>query len=68
MGDIIRQELERDKKTKLCVLSLVHNTHPAATEFLDDPVVRHGLAHKLGKSRHWRECYDAIVARSIGRV
>jgi len=39
------QELESDEATKLGVLSPVDHTHPAATELLDDAVVRDGLVN-----------------------
>jgi len=41
---------------RMRVLSLIHNAHAAATELLDDAVVRDGLAHKLGRRSHGREC------------
>ena len=48
-GYIFGQKLEGDEAAKLRVLSLVDDTHPAAAEFLDDAVVRNGLAD------HWAE-------------
>ena len=45
MSDIFGQELQRNETSKLGVLSLVDDTHPAAAEFLDDAVVRDGLAN-----------------------
>ncbi len=44
LGEIVRKELERDKPAERSVLSLVHNTHPAATQLFDDPVVRDDFA------------------------
>ena len=44
LGHIIGQELQSDKAAELCVLGLVDHAHPAATELLDDAVVRDGLA------------------------
>jgi len=41
---VIGQELESDKATEVSVLGLVDHTHATATEFLDDAVVRDGLA------------------------
>jgi hypothetical protein len=55
----------RDKSAKLGVLGLIDHTHPTAAQFLDDAVVRDGLSHKLERSRHWRECYDAIRVGSM---
>ena len=47
--DVPRQELQRDKAAEFEVFSLVDHTHPAATEFLDDAVVRDGLADHLAR-------------------
>jgi len=41
------------------VLSLVDNTHPSATEFLDDAVVRDGSPD------HWRESYVWETGKSM---
>src|ERR1700730_10650244 len=41
------------------VLGLVHHTHPATTELLDDAVVRDGLAD------HLRECYGVRSGMSM---
>ena len=41
---IIRQELQRDVAFEAQVLRLVHHTHPASPELLQDVVVRNGLA------------------------
>ncbi len=49
--DIVGKEFQRDEAAELGVLSLIDNTHAAATELLDDAVVRDGLAE------HWRESY-----------
>ncbi len=43
-GYVVGQELEGDKATELHILSLVDHAHPATAEFLDDAVVRDGLA------------------------
>ena len=66
MRYIFGQELQRDEATKLGVLSLIDDTHPAAAQFLDDAVVGDGLPNELGDCAHWRKCYAAIVSRSIG--
>ena len=44
-SDLIGQELQGDEAMQPGVLGLVHDTHPATTEFLDDAVVRDGLAN-----------------------
>ena len=43
-GHVIRQELQGDKAVQGYILGLVNHAHPAAAEFLDDAVVRDGLA------------------------
>ena len=57
-GDFLRQELEGDKAMKPRVFSFVHNAHTAATELLDDAVVRDGLTD------HWRR----MLRLGIGQV
>jgi hypothetical protein len=52
-GNVIWQELQRDKTPKLGVLGLVNDAHTAAAELLDDVVARNGLAD------HWPESYVA---------
>jgi hypothetical protein len=47
--DIVGEELERHQPTELYILCLEDHTHPSATEFLDDAVVRDGLTD------HWDE-------------
>jgi hypothetical protein len=42
--NFVRQELERDETVQSRVLSFVDHAHAAAAQFLDDPVVRDGLA------------------------
>src|SRR2546427_6014823 len=46
-GNLLRQELQCDETMEPSVLSLIDNTHAPAAEFLDDPVVRNGLADEL---------------------
>ena len=48
LGDQLGQKLERHQPAQLGVLSLVNHTHPAAAQFLDDAVVRDGMADHLG--------------------
>ena len=43
-GDFIGQEFQGDKSAQPGVLGLVDDPHPAATELLDNAVVRDGLA------------------------
>src|SRR5882762_824166 len=42
------QEFERDRAVEACVVCLVHDTHPPATEFLDDPVLGEDLPNHCG--------------------
>src|SRR5208283_6056663 len=44
LGEVVGKELQGDVAAELQVFRLVHNTHPAAAELLDDAVVRDGLA------------------------
>ena len=57
-----RQKLQGDKATERRVLSLVHNAHSTAAQFLDDAVVRDGLAD------HPQACYGGSVGKSIKAV
>ena len=43
-GDVIRQELEGDKAMQTGVFGFVDHTHAAATDLLDNAVVRDGPA------------------------
>jgi hypothetical protein len=43
-GDLVGQKLESDEAAELDVFGLVDHTHAAAAEFLDDTIVRDGLA------------------------
>jgi hypothetical protein len=38
-GNIFRKKFERHKAVQPRIFGLVDHTHPAAAEFLDDPVV-----------------------------
>src|SRR5208282_5754444 len=49
--NVIGQKLQGDKAVEGDVLGLVNHSHSAASEFLDDAVMRDGL------SDHWRESY-----------
>ena len=46
-GHFIGQELEGHKATEFDILGLIDDTHPAATQLLDDAIVRNGLADQL---------------------
>jgi hypothetical protein len=42
-GQCFRQELQGNVATQLEIFGFVDDTHPAATEFFQNPVVRDGL-------------------------
>ncbi|MGC1907319.1 MAG: hypothetical protein WA715_26070 [Candidatus Acidiferrum sp.] len=52
VGNVIWQELQRDKAAKPRVFRLVHHTHAAATEFFNDAVVGDGLTEERVGVRH----------------
>src|SRR5690349_15516905 len=56
--NIVGQELEGNKPTEFHILGLVHDTHAATANLLDDAVVRDVLAD------HWRECYVSGTGKS----
>src|ERR1700674_13853 len=58
-GDFVRQKLQGDKPVQGYVLGFVHYPHSAATELLDDAVVRDRLAN------HRRESYVAEAGKSM---
>ncbi len=62
LRDIVGQKFQRDEAAKLGVLSLVDHTHAAATELLDDAVVRDGLAD------HAQACYGGSIDKSMKGV
>jgi hypothetical protein len=47
-GNLIRQKLESNETVQPGVLGLIYDTHASAPKFLDDAVVRDGLAKQLG--------------------
>jgi hypothetical protein len=46
-GHVVREEFESYKAAQLHVFSFVDDTHPASAQFLDDAVVRDGLADHI---------------------
>src|ERR1700690_1466020 len=57
-GNVFRQEFKCDKTMKPRVLGFVDHAHATAPEFLDNAVVRDGLAD------HWRESYVGDTGKS----
>jgi len=45
----VRKKFEGNEAPKFHVLGLVHDTHPAATQLLEDPVVRDDLTNHARK-------------------
>ena len=57
LRNFVRQEFQSHEAAEHGVLGLVHHTHPAAAELLDDAVVRNGLAKQKGEAlRSRRTC------------
>jgi hypothetical protein len=66
-SNFIGQELEGYKTMEPGVFRLVHNTHAATSEFLDDAIVRDGLAD------HWPEMVRLLTgqvneSRGVGAI
>jgi hypothetical protein len=59
-----KQELEGDKAAQPGVFGLIYDTHPAAAQLFDDPVVRDGLANHELRSN----CGAAILGGQQGQV
>jgi hypothetical protein len=58
-GNRLGQKLEGDETMQSHVFGFVDHVHPAATELLDDTVVRDCLAD------HWRESYVQEKIKSM---
>jgi len=58
-GDLIGEKLQRNETAQFRVFGLVDHAHTAAAEFLENVVVRDGLAN------HWRECYVQERTKSM---
>src|SRR5437016_1375541 len=63
-GEFFRQKLQSHKAAEPSVFGLIHDPHSATTEFLDDAVVRNGLADELGRSGHRGNVRLDSLARS----
>src|SRR5262245_47977127 len=66
MRHIVGQKFERDETVQPRVLSLINDTHPAATEFLDDAVMRDGLADEGLRFRHLASMVGCTVRQVNG--
>jgi hypothetical protein len=64
IGDIVGQEFQRDVAAKIFVFGLIDHTHPAATEFLENAIVRNFSPRERGRFGHWREYYVAPSHKS----
>jgi len=49
-SNVIGQELEGDEPAQASILGLVHHTHSAAAQLLNDAVMRDGLANVGGSA------------------
>ncbi len=61
-GHIVRQEFEGDETMKPGVFSLINHSHTAAANFLDNAIVRDGLAD------HCAEYYVGEIGASMKRA
>src|SRR5262249_44573656 len=52
VGKLLRQELQRAKAAEISGFGLVHHTHPAPAELLQDAVMRNGLSDERLGLRH----------------
>ena len=52
-GNFLGQEFEGNEAMQSCVLSFVNHAHPAATEFLDNAVMRDGLVDHYIDASFW---------------
>src|SRR5262249_14194439 len=50
--DLVGEEFEGDKAVQADVFGFVHDSHPAAAEFLENAVMRNGLADERLGLRH----------------
>ena len=44
LGDVVGKEFQSDKPSEVGVFGFVDDAHAATAEFLNDPVMRYGLA------------------------
>ena len=66
-GDFLGKKFEGNKAAQARIFRLVHNAHPTATEFLNDAVMRDGLADERTGFRHLASmlgCGDEASQRS----
>ena len=54
LGDIAGEEFQRNEATEVRILSFVDHAHSAATEFLDDAIVRNCPTDRGVRFRHAR--------------
>ena len=62
-GQLVRQELERHRAAQARVLGLVDDTHAAAADLLEDPVVGEGFADHVS----WWKPTEHVMRRGVGR-
>ena len=61
MSKFFKKKFRRNVAVKLEVFRLVHHTHPAAAQLLDDAIVRNGLADHGKKRPPKPECGWMLV-------
>ena len=64
VGQILRQELQRDRPAELGVLSLVNHTHAPAAELFDDPVMGDDFANH----GHWTGRLSGMLGDAARQV
>ena len=62
-GEIVGQEFERDEAAECGVLGLIDDTHAAAAQLFENPVMRYGFADHGGKPAP----YECFILRRSGR-
>jgi hypothetical protein len=64
VGDIVRQEFQRDVTAQAFVLGLIHDAHPAATKLFEDAIVGNRSSGEWRGIGHGCECYAAPNGKS----
>ena len=54
MGNVVRQEFQRDVSAEAGVLGFIHDAHASAAQFFQDAVVGNRAANNRGGVRHRR--------------
>jgi len=54
LKQVFRKKLQGHETTEFDILGFVHHTHPAATQLLEDAVMRNGSAYHCFETRNWK--------------